>query len=241
MSDNQYTCPKCSAVLRPKNALNPGQKVKCPKCQNIFTPVAAAPPVDEEAETYGVRMETEEEKKKEEEVTKKSLGAVVDKRPKSSRGPAIATCTGPGNRMVATASITCVSCLFSIVVLFWPMFFSKAKLDDVLERWAWIGIAAAAFGYFGMIAYGAVMMLRLQSYAWAMVGAVLIVFPASYCLAYAAFIWLVKVVDKIAPDTGVAAIVFLSLWYIFTGAMVIQTLRKKEVVAGFKERKPGDI
>jgi hypothetical protein len=240
MPDNQYSCPNCSAVLRPKNALKPGQKVKCPKCQNVFAPVAEAPP-EEESDTYGVKMETEEEVKQEREVTKKSLGPVTDRRPKSARGPAVATCTGPGNRLVATASITCVSCLLSVIVLLWPMFFSKASVDDKLERWMWVGIAALAFGYDGMIAYGAVMMLRLQSYAWAMMAAVLMVFPAQFFLAYAAFMWLVKVTDKVSEGSGAVPIVFLSLWYLFTGAVVIQTLRKKDVIAGFKERKPGDI
>jgi len=55
MSDNQYSCPKCSAVLRPKNALNPGQKVKCPKCQNVFAPVAEAPPANRFVSIRGAR------------------------------------------------------------------------------------------------------------------------------------------------------------------------------------------
>jgi len=240
MADNQYSCPNCSTVLRPKNALKPGQKVKCPKCQNIFAPVADAP-VAEESETYGVTMETEEEKEKEVATTRKSLGPMVDSRPKSLRGPALAICTGPGNRLLATASLTCVSCLFSIVVLLWPMFFSKTPVTNKGERWQWIGVAVLAFVYDGLIAYGSVTMLRLQSYKWPMTAAALMVFPLQFFLAYAAFWWLVRIFEMMMPEQGYIAIVFLSLWYIFAGVMVIKTLRRKDVLAGFKEKKPGDV
>jgi hypothetical protein len=241
MADHQYPCPKCAAVLKPPKAINPGQKVKCPKCQNVFIPVPEAGAEEEEAMTYGIVQESDEEKKAEVEVKRKALEKTQDRRPKSARGPAVAKCTGPGNRMIATASITCVSCIFSIVVLMWPMFFSKQVLTDKPERWMTIAAAVFAFVYNGFIAYSAVQMLSIESYRWAMMGSIMNVFPLQFALSAAAFNWLVKAINIGADPAGWLIAIPFGLVYLFVGFTCLQTLRNKEVVAGFTERKPGDI
>ncbi len=241
MADHQYPCPKCAAVLRPTKAIQPGQKVKCPKCQNVFVPV---PEEEEEAGTYGLAHESEEEKEQEVKIKQKSLEKIKDQRPKSSRGPAVAICTGPGNKMLAAASFTCVSCIFSVVVIMWPMFFSKQAMTsaDLKERWITIGVAVCAFAYNGFIAYGSVQMLSIASYRWAMMAAIMDVFPLQWALSYASFNWLVRAVRLgMAEMADVFVPLGLSAIYVIVGLMCIQTLRKKEVVAGFSERKPGDI
>ena len=42
MSENRYPCPECGAVLKPKQAVPPGKKMRCPKCEAVFVPVAVA-------------------------------------------------------------------------------------------------------------------------------------------------------------------------------------------------------
>jgi hypothetical protein len=236
MADHQYPCPKCAAVLQPPKALNPGQRVKCPKCQNIFVPVPEKP-AEEDAATYGMVAETEEEKKEEVQVKRRSLEAVKDKRPKSARGPAVAICTGPGNKMLFAASFTCVSCIFSIIVLLWPMFFSKRVLDDKPDRWLIIGCAVFAFVYNGFVAYGAFHMLRIDSYRWAIMAAIMDIFPLQFALAYASFNWLARLVDVAAEGAGIMVAIVLGVIYLLIGGICFKTLRKKEVVAGFAERK----
>lgn len=272
MSTNQYPCPDCAAVLKPPKPIKPGQKVKCPKCQKVFIPVPR-PDEDDEGGTYGLEQESAEEAARGEEVRRKSLEKSLERRVKSARGPAAAICTPPGNRMMATGTFTCVSCILSLLVLMWPIFFSGSKPKDKdaevaplppppvageppaekpkepekppmgkAERWLTMMLVVLAFLYNGMIVYGAVKMLSLESYQWGMTAGGLTIAPFEWGLAYPALFWLFAFADRIDfLPLFFLPLVLVIAWYIYVGATVIQTLRKPEVIAGFNEKRPADV
>src|SRR5262249_51224633 len=143
-----------------------------------------------------------------------SLGPLRDRRPRSARGPAAALCTRPGNLMLALASFTIVSCVLTIIVLMWPLLFTKsaekemdteglsaqgiAKLErDKKEkasqggekewlskgyRYLYLSLCVLVLAYNGMIVYGTVQMLGLESAKWGMTAAVMMVIPVQYVL-----------------------------------------------------------
>jgi cation transport ATPase len=241
MSDVQYPCPECAAILRPKNPLAGGQKVKCPKCETVFVPVPKPARAAEEEGVYGFVEETAAQKEEDVKIKKKSLEPTLDRRPKSVRGPAQATCTTPSNRMLATSSALCASCLISVIVLLWPMIFTGRKFpgDEVAWRWFKIAIIVLAFAYNALIVYGSVNMQNVESYAWAMMAAALMVFPAQYALGVFALDWFFLLIEAIFDlSTAIFFMLALSGWLIFVGVNNIMTLRMPEVVAGFAEPRP---
>jgi len=240
MADNQYPCPECAAILRPAKAINPGQKVKCPKCEHIFVPVPAAKakkPVDEDS--YGFIEQSTQEKEEEEKIQKQTLAPLKDKRPKSARLPAAAICQVPSNRMLALSTATCASCILSIVVVIWPMIFSARKIPgpEMLERWTVVLVCVLAFAYDALATYGAVNMQNIDSFKWAMTGAVLMVFPAQYALGYYGFYWLMTLLQKIDNSVWALGIVALSAAYAWCGVWGIIALRNATVLEGFSQKR----
>ena len=170
MSDNRYPCPECGTVLRPKNPLTAGKKVKCPKCAHIFAPIS-----DEEDEggTYGFNEADDKADESTLEERKKAMGPLKT-RSKSAHGPAQAAVTPPSNKMLGTAVITCVGSVITIIVMLWPIVFNSNKKPDELtlktsnKKWVeetpeqrtkrivfsliWMGFAFLALLYNGAIA-----------------------------------------------------------------------------------------
>ena len=144
MAEARYPCPKCGATLKLANEVPAGKKIRCPKCQAAFAPVAEAkakpqpaparPKIGEEG-TYGVVSEPGPPPKDDEDDQPKSTHEqfqeqLEKKFPKSKRGPAQAIVIKPANQLLATSSLACVSCIVSVVVALWPMFFAKDPSKD---------------------------------------------------------------------------------------------------------------
>ncbi|MBY0524375.1 MAG: hypothetical protein K2R98_13295 [Gemmataceae bacterium] len=282
MSDNQYPCPECGAVLRPKNPIGAGKKVKCPKCETVFAPVPAAEEArakpakaavkktdDDDEGGYGIKedaADTEETKAQ----RKKALGPVSDKdrKPRSARGPAAAICTQPSNKMLGSALITAIGSVITIVVVLWPLVFALERKEDPdapaptkpkvvvspeekaeqKKQRAIIGaivITGAVFTliYNVLIAMGASKMQGVESYAWAMAAAILLIIPVNWGLVYFGFFWFIKMVVAIAGQEYAEMFLMLTvgaiiIWDTYIGVLNIITLRKPEVIAGFQEKKP---
>ena len=153
MAAGLYTCPECQASLRPTKPPPPGKKVKCPKCGAIFrTPeeaqparakqaassskrVTASPPKpdepleDEGMAVYAFKEKQAEDEKFEEERKRAALGVVLDRAPKSKRGPAMATVVMPSNTLLGAGLINCLIQLFCICIWIWPIIFSEHQLQ----------------------------------------------------------------------------------------------------------------
>jgi len=130
---------------------------------------------DDDVNPYGVVQESEEEKKLAEK-NKVKYGDVQDKFARSNRGPAQAILVLPVNLLIAAGSMTCVLAVMAIIVGLWPLVFNEASASD--EEYAdsigsWIGPGVIAFIWGGLVCFGASQMQSLESYAWALAGAVL--------------------------------------------------------------------
>src|SRR5262245_1227949 len=117
MAPSTYTCPKCRVTLRPTKPFPPGKKVKCPKCGATFStpapaarpreavkaaPTAPPPPAQpsEEEEggmVYAFKKEEAADDRFEAERKRAAMGVVLDRTPKTKRGPAMATVVIPSN------------------------------------------------------------------------------------------------------------------------------------------------
>ncbi len=267
MADNQYPCPECGTVLRPKNPLTAGKKIKCPKCATVFAPVGGGKAADDdEGGTYGFNRLDDQADEATKEERKKAMGPLKT-RGKSARGPAQAAVTPPSNKMLGTAVITCVSCVITAIAMLWPIIFSSNKKPDatteavsnkkyveetpeqrsakVWNKLSWLAFAVAAFLYNGVVAVAAVKMQSLESYKWATAGAIMIMFPVNWLLCIGAFKWFTALVTAIAgEDAGgilsLTTVVGVDLFYVYVGLWNFRVLRQEDVVAGFQEEAPKD-
>jgi hypothetical protein len=149
-------------------------------------PVAAQPPArpvvvddnDNDVTPYGVIQETEEEKRLAAK-NKPTFTETHDKFKKSARGPASALLVLPTNLLIAEGSLTGIVGVGAVVVGLWPLIFTDAPPSDeeIAEQVVIIFGGLVALVYGGLICVGASKMQSLESYAWAMIGSVLGIFP----------------------------------------------------------------
>jgi cadmium resistance protein CadD (predicted permease) len=160
-----------------------------PKPANpVARPVAAKPapppppkPADDDDEavgSYGVIKETEEELRLA-AANKPKFTDVADKFKKSARGPAQALLVMPTNLLVAEAAITGLASVGTVIVGLWPLVFTDAPPSDeeYAERIVIIFAGLVGLAWASIIAIGASKMQALESYAWAMIGAVFGIIP----------------------------------------------------------------
>jgi hypothetical protein len=196
----EYKCPECDAVLRSANPAPPGKKVRCKKCQAVFVPRADTlalkdeplPPKpapaarhghdDDDEDTgpmnYGV-VRDEELEQQTEERKKATAGVISDKGKRSARGPAMALLVMPSNLLIFEGALTSLVGIIVVLVGIWPLVFTEVEPseDEYREQAVYIlfGVVLVVWGM--LICLGASRMQNLESYTWALVGAVLGILP----------------------------------------------------------------
>jgi hypothetical protein len=260
MAEVKYPCPQCKASLKLKAEVPAGKKIKCPKCEAVFAPVADKPKPapakaiadDEGGGVFGFKEEAPppppagpllDDDEDQVKVRKRDDAEErLEKRfPKGKRGPAQAIVMKPSNQLLATASLFCVSCIVSVVVLLWPMLFSlntKLTSEEVAFNWTMIGACVVAFLYNGVVTYGAVQLQSIESLSWATIGSFMMLLPTNWALGIPAFHWFTAFVRSLAGDEfmyGTWAII--AVWCLYVGVWNVLTIRKPEVLAGFAEKR----
>ena len=144
---------------------------------------AAPPPAkvdheDDDTEAYGVIKESEEELRIAEK-NKPKFTDVKDKFKRSLRGPAMALLVMPSNLLIAEGALTGLFGVGSVIVGIWPLVFTDAPPSDeeIAEQLVTIFVGLVAFTWGALICLGASRMQNLDSYAWALAGSVLGIFP----------------------------------------------------------------
>ena len=129
---------------------------------------------DDDANPYGVLKESEEELRLAEK-NKPVFGDIADKFKKSKRGPAQMMLVLPTNLLIIAGGLLSFVGLMSIILGVWPLVFTDAPNSDeeIGERLVimFVGFVLLIWGC--LIWLGASKMLGLESYAWALAGAVL--------------------------------------------------------------------
>lgn len=238
MANIKYTCPECKAILKPSQPVPAGKKIKCPRCGHPFVaseaeekavaekptlppkPAPKKPAADDDEAgeaTYTVAATSEKDEDQAKETTKQIFEERMrDRYPKSKRGPAQAAITPPSNGMMAAGILMCIGYLLGIVIEAFPLIFTPEKpltSDQVTDHWLWILLYILEFGVGGFITAGAVKMQNLDNYAWCLTACAVSILP------FAFYAWIVTL-----P---------MGLW-------CVVTLRKPDVIAGFREsRKRG--
>lgn len=187
-------CPVCEATFAPQAptiamADQPKPQPVAAKpaaARPTVKPAAAQPParpaiVEDDpydVTPYGVVQETEEEKRLAAK-NKPTFTETHDKFKKSARGPASALLVLPTNLLIAEGALTGIVGVMAVVVGLWPLVFTNAPPSDeeIAEQLVIIFGGLVALGYGSLICVGASKMQALESYAWAMVGAVLGIVP----------------------------------------------------------------
>lgn len=238
MSENRYPCPECGAVLRPKNPVAPGKKIRCPKCEAVFAPAAdeeeprkkkktavsatpqaapkpkpkPKPPTgdddDEEGGNYGFASDPDEEAGGKKK-PKVEYGSLRDKFAKSNRGPAMAKLTIPANWMMFFAILCCLANIVWFCVGFWPLVFTKAPSQAEFTAYLIVGIAT-------------------------MIGAVI-----GFTLNSLVIVGMFKMMTLESLGWAWTGAILGTLFCFFPiGIWVIITLNDPVVKAGFAEKKP---
>jgi hypothetical protein len=196
-----YTCPNCNEALVLDKAVAPGKKVKCGNCDFVFAvakdpkpgkaakepaaPIKPAPApelpekkVDEEeygnVTAYTVAKESEAEKAAAAK-NKPVFTTLQEKHKRSARGPASAALVLPTNLLIFAGAITSVAGIVVILVYTWNLIFTDASPsdDEIMDALPFVGLGLLMFCWGGLVCYGAFKMQNLESYAWALTGAVL--------------------------------------------------------------------
>lgn len=185
-------CKACGTAFTPgPGAAGPRPGTAAPVARAKAAPVAVQQPApaaapakppgafeEEEVQSYGVIKEedTEEQKAAKKKI---SFAGVHDKGKRSARGPAMSLLVFPSNLLIAEGALTF---LFGILVFLWAMwpvvFVEVAPSDEELvEQAIWMGFGLMLIAWACLICLGASKMQNLDSYTWAMVGAVLGILP----------------------------------------------------------------
>jgi hypothetical protein len=198
-----YTCPNCNEALVLDKAVAPGKKVKCGNCDFVFIPnketfaVAKDPPkkakpapaapaavapkrivADEDDETkitaYGLVKESEEEARAAEK-NKPKFTNIQEKHKRSARGPASAALVLPTNLLIFAGVLTSIAGIAVILVYTWNLIFTDASPsdDEINDALPFVGLGILMFFWGGLVCFGAFKMQNLESYSWALTGAVL--------------------------------------------------------------------
>ncbi|OWK38575.1 hypothetical protein [Fimbriiglobus ruber] len=175
--------PAAAKPAAPAAAARPAAKPAAPAAAPPPPPPPPPPPnsrvyEEEDANPYGVLKETEEELLLAEK-NKPKFGDVADKFKKSTRGPASALLVLPTNLLVGEGSLTGIAGVMLVIVGLWPLIFTDASPSDeeYAEQLVWIfgGFVLLLWG--SLVCMGASKMQNLESYAWALIGSVMGIFP----------------------------------------------------------------
>ena len=129
---------------------------------------------DDDANPYGVLKESEEELRLAEK-NKPVFGDVADKFKKSKRGPAQMMLVLPTNLLIAAGSLTAIAGVLTIIIGVWPLVFTDAPPSDeeIAEQLIIVFVGFVLLIWGSLVCLGASKMMGLESYAWALAGAVM--------------------------------------------------------------------
>jgi len=186
-----YTCPGCEAELKSNTAPPPGKKIRCKQCSTAFVPkpvevtapepAATKKPVDDDdndMNPYGV-INDEDTEEQAEAKKKVKFDGQVDKSKRSDRGPAMSLLVMPSNLLVAEGGFTILIGIILTLWAIWPLVFTEVSPseDEISEQAVWILLGVLLIVWGALICLGASRMQNLESYTWALTGAVLGILP----------------------------------------------------------------
>ena len=160
----------------------PAKPVAKPAAAKPAAPPPPRPTDDDDDDgpvgSYGVVKETDEEMRLA-EANRPKFTNLADKFKKSARGPAQALLVLPVNLLIAEAALTGIASVLAVVVGLFPLVFTDAPPSDeeVAEQVVIIFAGLVGLLWACIVAIGASRMASLDSYAWAMIGAVFGIIP----------------------------------------------------------------
>jgi hypothetical protein len=157
----------------------PVKKATAAKPAPIPPPAPTKKPDDEDEEygpvtSYGVVKETEAETAAADK-NKPKFTNMQEKHKRSARGPASAALVLPTNLLIFAGVLTSVAGIVVILIYVWNLIFTDASPsdDEINDALPFVGLGLLMFFWGGMVCFGAFKMQSLESYAWALAGAVL--------------------------------------------------------------------
>ena len=186
-----YKCPGCEAELKSNAAPPAGKKIRCKQCSTAFVPkpveVTAPEPAatkrpadddDNDMNPYGI-INDEDTEEQAEAKKKVKFDGQVDKSKRSDRGPAMSLLVMPSNLLVAEGGFTILIGIIMTLWAIWPLVFTEVSPseDEISEQAVWILLGVLLIVWGSLICLGASRMQNLESYTWALTGAVLGILP----------------------------------------------------------------
>ena len=196
-----FSCPSCGATMSSAQPIPAGKKVKCRACETVFDPAAVAVPrpgqampakkaaaakaaapkpvvppveVDDDAKPFAVLKE-EDTAEMIEAKKRVNFAGTAAKYKKSARGPAMSLLIMPSNLLIAEGVLTFIGGILIFLRFMWPLLFTEIEASDeeIAENIPFMLLGIMVVGWGTLICWGASKMQNVESYTWAMVGAVL--------------------------------------------------------------------
>jgi uncharacterized Zn finger protein (UPF0148 family) len=195
-------CPSCGAIFAPSG----DGAAKAVPAKAAAGAAAAKKPIDDDIDRnpYAVRTDDEESDTAQREKRRAAAGIIADRFKKSARGPAQGEVVRPANFLLATGIINAIVCIVIAIIAIFPLVFRdfySPKLEEgqkysdlekdgkpkkmvdpvkwratVIQSSIMIGSASFSFIWCAFVCVGAHRMHTLDSYGWAMTGAIMGIF-----------------------------------------------------------------
>jgi hypothetical protein len=185
----QIKCKACNTAFTPRaDDAPPRPGTAAPVKKKAAAAAAAAPAaaatrdkaLDDEGgpSSYVVIKEEDTEAQREAKKLVRYDG-VQDKYKKSARGPAMSLLVFPSNLLVAEGALTVFGGILVFLWAMWPVVFTDVapSEEEIAEQAIWMLFGVMLMAWGALICLGASKMQNLESYTWAMVGAVLGILP----------------------------------------------------------------
>jgi hypothetical protein len=157
----------------------PARAEKAAKAAPVSPPAPAKKTDDEDDDgaaitAYGVVKETEAEKNAADK-NKVKFTNIQEKHKRSARGPASAALVLPTNLLIFAGVLTSLAGIVVILIYIWNLIFTDASPsdDEINDALPFVGLGLLMFFWGGLVCFGAFKMQNLESYSWALAGAVL--------------------------------------------------------------------
>jgi hypothetical protein len=244
-------CPECGNVFAPAaKAKQPAAKKTEPKApasaspeQDIFTFQAT----DYDADADAAREDV--------------FSPIKDRFARSARGPALIHVVRPSDWLLRTGAMICIAAITGILWAIWPLIFKIQEVqpedkskgfrpgtyaaetrkykeltpEEFNQRFIYLGCFIGQFLWGSVVCLGASRMHTLDSYPLAVVGSIMAIVGPGVPAG------IVLLIDAIKTDdsyTVFLSILLIALPGIPMSMWSLATLRRKDVIDGFREEKP---
>jgi hypothetical protein len=246
-------CPECGNVFAPAAPASVPATAKKP------TPKAPESPARQNQEQEIFQFQKTQYDPDSDAARQDVFTPIRDRFERSARGPALIQVVRPSDWLLRTGSLICIAAVLGALWAIWPLVFKIQEVqppdkskgftaysqevrrykelspEEFNQRFVYLGLFVAQFLWGAMVCVGASKMHTLDSYPLAIIGSIMaIVGPG----VPAGIFLLISAINDNEPYYIFLSILLIAIPGVPMAIWCLATLRRKDVIAGFREERP---